>query len=150
MKESQMHVMMDICTQLERLGMTRSELAETMCIEPNTVNKQLVKQNGELTLATAYRYAAALKGAILFLPDEDVDLLRRSKDLQAEADALRQELASLRRECEDKETRLNRLSATIEKVQTQNDRFALKLEEKDAEIYRQSETVRRLLEKYAL
>lgn len=150
MKESQMHVMLDICAQLERLGMTRSDLAELMHIEPNTVNKQLVKQNGELTLAVAYRYAAALQGTIVFLTDEDYDLLKRTRDVQAENESLRAQLDAMKREHDQKEERLNRISATLDRVQRQNDDFAAKLAEKDGEIYQQNATVRKLLEKYAL
>lgn len=150
MKESQMHVMLDICAQLERLGMTRSDLAELMHIEPNTVNKQLVKQNGELTLAVAYRYAAALQGTIVFLTDEDYDLLKRTRDLQAENESLRAQIDAMKREHGQKEDRLNRISATLDRVQRQNDDFAAKLTEKDGEIYQQNATIRKLLEKYAL
>ena len=149
MKESQMHVMLDICAQLERLGMTRSDLAEIMHIEQNTVNKQLVKQNGELTLAVAYRYAAALQGTIVFLTDEDYDLLKRTRDVQAENDSLRAQLDAMNREHDQKEDRLNRISATLDRVQRQNDDFAAKLTEKDGEIYQQNATIRKLLEKYA-
>lgn len=150
MKESQMHVMLDICAQLERLGMTRSDLAELMHIEPNTVNKQLVKQNGELTLAVAYRYAAALQGTIVFLTDEDYDLLKRTRDVQAENESLRAQLDAMKKEHDQKEDRLNRISATLDRVQRQNDDFAAKLAEKDGEIYQQNATIRKLLEKYAL
>ena len=150
MKESQMHVMLDICSQLERLGMTRSDLAELMHIEPNTVNKQLVKQNGELTLAVAYRYAAALQGTIVFLTDEDYDLLKRTRDVQAENESLRTQLDAMMREHDQKEDRLNRISSTLDRVQRQNDDFAAKLTEKDGEIYQQNATIRKLLEKYAL
>lgn len=147
MKESQMHVMLDICSQLERLGMTRSDLAELMHIEPNTVNKQLVKQNGELTLAVAYRYAAALQGTIVFLTDEDYDLLKRTRDVQAENESLCAQLDAMNREHDQKEDRLNRISATLDRVQRQNDDFAAKLTEKDGEIYQQNATIRKLLEK---
>ena len=147
MKESQMHVMLDICSQLERLGMTRSDLAELMHIEPNTVNKQLVKQNGELTLAVAYRYAAALQGTIVFLTDEDYDLLKRTRDVQAENESLRAQIDAMKREHDQKEDRLNRISATLDRVQRQNDDFAAKLTEKDGEIYQQNATIRKLLEK---
>lgn len=147
MKESQMHVMLDICAQLERLGMTRSDLAELMHIEPNTVNKQLVKQNGELTLAVAYRYAAALQGTIVFLTDEDYELLKRTRDVQAENESLRAQIDAMKREHDQKEDRLNRISATLDRVQRQNDDFAAKLTEKDGEIYQQNATIRKLLEK---
>ena len=150
MKESQMHVMLDICSQLERLGMTRSDLAELMHIEPNTVNKQLVKQNGELTLAVAYRYAAALQGTIVFLTDEDYELLKRTRDVQAENESLRAQIDAMKKEHDQKEDRLNRISATLDRVQRQNDDFAAKLTEKDGEIYQQNATIRKLLEKYAL
>lgn len=150
MKESQMHVMLDICAQLERLGMTRSDLAELMHIEPNTVNKQLVKQNGELTLAVAYRYAAALQGTIVFLTDEDYELLKRTRDVQTENESLRAQIDAMKREHDQKEDRLNRISATLDRVQRQNDDFAAKLTEKDGEIYQQNATIRKLLEKYAL
>ena len=149
MKESQMHVMLDICAQLERLGMTRSDLAELMHIEPNTVNKQLVKQNGELTLAVAYRYAAALQGTIVFLTDEDYELLKRTRDVQAENESLRAQIDAMKKEHDQKEDRLNRISATLDRVQRQNDDFAAKLTEKDGEIYQQNATIRKLLEKYA-
>lgn len=145
-----MHVMLDICSQLERLGMTRSDLAELMHIEPNTVNKQLVKQNGELTLAVAYRYAAALQGTIVFLTDEDYELLKRTRDVQAENESLRAQIDAMKREHDQKEDRLNRISATLDRVQRQNDDFAAKLTEKDGEIYQQNATIRKLLEKYAL
>lgn len=148
MKESQMHVMLDICAQLERLGMTRSDLADTMHIEPNTVNKQLVKQNGELTLAVAYRYAAALQGTIVFLTDEDYELLKRTRDVQVENESLRAQLDAMKREHDQKEDRLNRISATLDRVQRQNDDFAAKLTEKDGEIYQQNATIRKLLEKF--
>lgn len=150
MKESQMHVMLDICSQLERLGMTRSDLADAMHIEPNTVNKQLVKQNGELTLAVAYRYAAALQGTIVFLTDEDYDLLKQTRDVQAENEELHRRLLDMQKEHDQKEDRLNRISATLDRVQRQNDDFAAKLTEKDGEIYQQNATIRKLLEKYAL
>lgn len=149
MKESQMHVMMDICTQLERLGMTRSDLAEIMHVEPNTVNKQLTKQNGELTLATAYRYAAALHGAIVFLTDDEYDTLKRTHEILAENESLRQQILSMKAEHDQKEDRLNRISATLSKVQAQNDDFAEKLMEKDKELYASASTIRKLLEKYA-
>lgn len=147
MKESQMHVMLDICAQLERLGMTRSDLADAMHIEQNTVNKQLVKQNGELTLAVAYRYAAALQGTIVFLTDEDYELLKRTRDVQAENESIRAQIDAMKREHDQKEDRLNRISATLDRVQRQNDDFAAKLTEKDGEIYQQNATIRKLLEK---
>lgn len=150
MKESQMHVMLDICAQLERLGMTRSDLADSLHIEQNTVNKQLVKQNGELTLAVAYRYAAALQGTIVFLTDEDYDLLKQTRDVQAENEELHRRLLDMQKEHDQKEDRLNRISATLDRVQRQNDDFAAKLTEKDGEIYQQNATIRKLLEKYAL
>lgn len=145
-----MHVMMDICAQLERLGLTRAQLAEMMHVEPNTVAKQLVKQNGELTLRTAYGYAEALRGIILFLPDEEYDALRRAKEILAENESLRQQILSMKVEHDQKEDRLNRISATLDRVQRQNDDFAAKLTEKDGEIYQQNATIRKLLEKYAL
>ena len=141
MKAEDQKIMHSIIDRMMELKLNRDSLAALMQVEKSTIDKQFTKLNGELTLATAYRYAEALNSAIVLLSDEDLELLREAERIRNENEKLSQQLSDLLSEKDSMRKQIENYNSSLTRLKEQNTDFQHHLEEKDR-------TINRLLEKY--
>lgn len=141
MKAEDQKIMHSIIERMTELKLNREGLAALMHVEKSTIDKQLTKLNGELTLATAYRYAEALNSGIVLLSDEELKTLEEVESIRAENQKLSQQLSELLVEKEAMRKQIENYNSSLTRLKEQNTDFQHHLEEKDR-------TINRLLEKY--
>lgn len=89
MNADKMHVMLDIKDEFRAQGKDHNAIADVMHKEKSVVDKQLSAQNGTQTLLTAYGYAEAAGGRIMFMRDEEWE---RMKSIEQECIELRESI----------------------------------------------------------
>lgn len=133
MDAQKMHVMLDIKDEFKRRGNGTSDIAELLHKDSSVVAKQFAEKNGSQTLLTAYGYAEAAGGRIVFMLDEEWDRLhgleREIHDLQ---DALR-----------DREQRLTAASDAISKMSNEIENQHNMIVRLEAKIDKKEETIDR-------
>lgn len=138
MDASKMHVMLDIKDEYKRKGMDNAGVAEATHKEKSVVDRQFAEKNGSQTLLTAYGYAEAAGGRIVFMLDEEWERLQQ----------LAQDLADTRELLRDRDQRLGNLSESLKTMTMQNDaqakiiaRLEQRIEEKENSIKRKEEAL---------
>lgn len=138
MEASKMHVMLDIKDEYKRKGMDNAGVAEATHKEKSVVDRQFAEKNGSQTLLTAYGYAEAAGGRVVFLLDEEWERLQQ----------LAQDLADARELLRDRDQRLGTLSETLKTMTMQNDaqakiiaRLEQRIDEKESSIKRKEEAL---------
>lgn len=137
MDAMKMHVMMEIKDFFKTQGKDNTDIAELVHKDVTVVAKQFAEKNGSQTLATAYGYAEAAGGRIIFVSDEDYDLWQKMK----------QEAPVMQSTLNDREQRLRNMSETVKSMAAQIEsqtkiiqRLEKQLDDKDESI-RRKETV---------
>lgn len=151
MDASKMHVMMDIKDELKRQNMDNEDIAEKMSKEKSVVDKQLGAQNGTQTLLTAYGYAAAAGGRIVFMLDKDWE---RWKKMEKELPELREQLKdkekqldAMKHEAEAASMKADTMNKTIQRLEKQVDDKEDSIRRKEAAISRKDGIIADLLRK---
>lgn len=109
MDASKMHVMLDIKDAFKSQGLGTEDIAELVHKDSTVVSKQFSEKNGTQTLQTAYGYAEAARGRIVFVLDDEYE---RWKNEESELEALKADLR-------DRDTRLGNMSETVKSMAAQ-------------------------------
>lgn len=151
MESAKMHVMLDIKDEFKRIGMDNADVADATHKDKSTVDKQFAEKNGTQTLLTAYGYAEAAGGRVVFLLDSEWEKMMRAE----------KELSAINAVIADKDNRLSYLAETnnalasqieaqrkmIERLESNIEKRDAKLEEKDAIISRKDAAIASMLRK---
>lgn len=144
MDASKMHVIMDIKDEFQKQGKDNGAIAEIMHKDKSVVDKQFAEKNGTQTLLTAYGYAEAAGGRIIFMLDEEWERLQ----------AIEKEYIELQEAIRDRDRRLSNMSETAKSMAIQiaaNEktiaRLEAKIDEKEKAIDRKDGVIADLLRK---
>lgn len=140
MDANKMHVMADIKTQYKSKGLDTGDISELVHKDKSTVDKQFAEKNGTQTLLTAYGYAAAAGGRVIFVLDEEWENLK----------AIEKEIPELREQLRDKEKQLANATeaarAAAQQIEAQTkiiQRLEKQLDDKDESIRRKEAVISR-------
>ena len=149
MDATQMHVMLDIKDTFKAQGKGTTEIADLLHKDNSVVAKQFAEKNGSQTLLTAYGYAEAAGGRIVFMLDDEWNRLH----------GMEQEIHDLKDELRDRDNRLTvaneSISAMTREIEKQHDLIQKletrikkkeeKIEEKERIIERKDSALHQLL-----
>lgn len=140
MNATKMHVMLEIKDLFKLKGMSNEDIADILHKDATVVAKQFAEKNGSQTLATAYGYAEAAGGRIVFVSDELWEQWNKSE----------KEIIDLTASLQSKEQRLGNLSETVKSMAAQIEsqtkiiqRLEKQLDDKDDSIRRKEAVISR-------
>lgn len=144
MDAQKMHVMLDIKDAFKAQGKGTAEIADLLHKDNSVVSKQFAEKNGSQTLLTAYGYAEAAGGRIVFLLDEEWDRLH----------GLEKEIHDLQDALKERDQRLSVANESIgtmtKEIENQHKmilKLELNIEKKEATIDRKDATIAAMLRK---
>lgn len=133
MESAKMHVMLDIKDEFKRIGMDNADVADATHKDKSTVDKQFAEKNGTQSLITAYGYAEAAGGRVVFMLDKDWE---RYKSIE-------QELIDISDTLRDREQRLANLSETAKSLSSQVEAQRKMIERLEGMIDKKEEAIAR-------
>lgn len=133
MESAKMHVMLDIKDEFKRIGMDNADVADATHKDKSTVDKQFAEKNGTQSLITAYGYAEAAGGRVVFMLDKEWE---RYKSIE-------QELIDISDTLRDREQRLANLSETAKSLSSQVEAQRKMIERLEGMIDKKEEAIAR-------
>ena len=133
MEATKMHVMLDIKDEFKRVGMDNADVADATHKDKSTVDKQFAEKNGTQSLITAYGYAEAAGGRVVFMLDKEWE---RYKSIE-------QELIDISDTLRDREQRLANLSETVKSLSSQVEAQRKMIERLEGMIDKKEEAIAR-------
>lgn len=146
-----MHVMLDIKDEFKSRGQDTKAIAELIHKDKTVVDKQFSEKNGTQSLLTAYGYAEAAGGRVVFILDEEWE---RMKEMEAEYPGLKESirdrdsrLANMAEAANSMAKQIEAQTKIIERLERQIDDKDESIRRKDAAISRKDGVIAGLLKK---
>lgn len=151
MDATKMHVMLDIKDEFKSRGQDTKAIAELIHKDKTVVDKQFSEKNGTQSLLTAYGYAEAAGGRVVFMLDEEWERIKQIEKEYAELkDAMKerdQRLGNMAETAKSMAAQIEAQTKIIERLEKQIDDKDESIRRKEAAIARKDGVIAGLLKK---
>lgn len=152
MDATKMHVMTDIRSEFNIQGKLNDAIAELVCKDVTVVAKQFSEKSRNITLQTAYEYAAAAGGRIAFVRDDDWDFWHQDTSstygqVQEALSTANERVEYFKNLLQSEKKRAEWLEKLVMKLEMNLDKKEGAIDRKDAVIAKKDDVITELLVK---
>lgn len=140
MDATMMHVMLDIKDEFKSRGQDTKAIAELIHKDKTVVDRQFSEKNGTQSLLTAYGYAEAAGGRVVFILDDEWE---RLKAMEAEYPTLKETIRDLDQRLGNMAETAKSMAAQIEAQTKIIERLEKQIDDKDESIRRKEVAISR-------